>query len=126
MRTLDVRHETALPVRELSALALGSRPGEPSRLLAVGDEDFAVISAQLEDGKPELARRHDLRLPLGNSQVDISSASGSDFEGVACDGDGTVFLLQEKAARLVVLAADLSRLLQVIALAVPADHPELG
>jgi hypothetical protein len=121
---LEIRHTTALPMREISALALRTGPGGESELLAVGDEDFAVISAELEGAEPARTWRHDLRRPLRDTQVDVGSSSG--FEGVASDGKGTIFLLQEEKARLLVLAADLSRLLQVIALAVPAACPELG
>jgi hypothetical protein len=124
MRALAVHHEAALPTREISALAVRVGPGGRSQLLAVGDEDLAVITAELDDGRPADAERHDLSLPLRDSPVDVRS--GSDFEGVAADGEGTVFLLQEEESRLLVLAADLSRLLQVITLAVPADDPELG
>src|SRR3954462_13982838 len=105
MRALAVHHEAALPAREISALAVRGRPGGRSQLLAVGDEDLAVITAELDDGRPADAERHDLSLPLRDSPVDVRS--GSDFEGVAADGEGTVFLLQEEESRLLVLAADL-------------------
>ena len=45
---------------------------------------------------------------------------------MASDGDGTIVLLQEEQARLLVFAPDLSRLLHTLALAVPADDPVLN
>jgi len=125
VRRLGIRHQTALPMRELSALALRAGPSGQSQLLAVGDEDFAVVSAELEDtGEPAGTRRHDLLLSLRDTRVDVGSGSG--FEGLASDGTGTIVLLQEEQARLLVMAADLSRLLHVIRLAVPRDDPLLG
>ena len=45
---------------------------------------------------------------------------------MASDRDGTIVLLQEEQARLLVFAPDLSRLLHTLALAVPADDPVLN
>jgi len=42
MNELAAQHETALPMRELSALAL-RRNGDGTELLTVGDEDFSVV-----------------------------------------------------------------------------------
>ncbi len=124
MRTLEVHHAAALDVAELSALTIRSGPEGRPQLLAVGDEDFAVVSARLGDGD-ELggARREDLRPALRDSRIELGARSG--FEGVACDGAGTVVLLQEERARLLVLAPDLSRLLHVLDLAVPSGDPDL-
>ena len=68
--------------------------------------------------------RDDLRPALRDAGVDLRSGSG--FEGVASDGDGTIVLLQEEQARLLVVAPDLSRLLHTLVLAVPADDPVLN
>ena len=125
MRRLEIRHETALPVGELSALALRGGPEGETQLLAVGDEDFAVVSTKFTDGPvPTDVRRRDLHSALRDTQVGLEH--GSAFEGAASDGAGTIVLLQEDQARLLVLAPDLSRLLQVLVLAVAADQPEIG
>lgn len=125
VRRLEIRHETVLPLREISALAVRSGAEGQTQLLAVGDEDFAVVSAELDDGdKPTRARRHDLHSALRDTRIDTEPGSG--FEGAASDGGGTVVLLQEEQARLLVFAPDLSRLLRVLVLAVPADDPVLG
>jgi hypothetical protein len=121
----EVRHVATLGLQELSALTVCSRPGAPPRLLAVGDEDFAVVSAEVDDaGTPARTWREDLRPALRDTGIDLRSGSG--FEGVASDGDGTIVLLQEEQARLLVVAPDLSRLLHTLVLAVPADDPVLN
>jgi hypothetical protein len=122
---LEVHHVATLGLRELSALTFSSRPGCSPRLLAVGDEDFAVVSAEVDDaGTPARTRRDDLRPALRDAGIDLRSGSG--FEGVASDGDGTIVLLQEEQARLLVVAPDLSRLLHTLVLTVPADDPVLN
>jgi hypothetical protein len=74
MKTLSVRHSTALPMREISALAI--RAGEEApELLAVGDEDFAVIGADLDgDGRPAGTRRYDLCRVLPGEFLDTCSS----------------------------------------------------
>lgn len=122
----EVHHVATLGLRELSGLTVLGGPAGPPRLLAVGDEDFAVVSAEVDDGSGTLVRtwRDDLRPTLRDAGVDLRSGSG--FEGVASDGVGTVVLLQEEQARLLVVAPDLSRLLHTLVLAVPVDEPVLN
>ena len=122
----EVHHVATLGLRELSGLTVLGGAAGPPRLLAVGDEDFAVVSAEVDDGSGTLVRtwRDDLRPTLRDAGVDLRSGSG--FEGVASDGVGTVVLLQEEQARLLVVAPDLSRLLHTLVLAVPVDEPVLN
>lgn len=115
-----------LGLRELSALTVLGGPEGLPRLIGVGDEDFALVSAELDGESGALVRtwRDDLRPALRAAGVDLRSGSG--FEGVACDGVGTIVLLQEEEARLLVVAPDLSRLLHTLALTVPVDDPVLN
>lgn len=124
MDTLSVRHTTSLPMREISALT--TRAGEAgAELLAVGDEDFALVAAELDaEERPTRTWRHDLCRVLPREYLD--SESGSGFEAIAADGDGTIFVLQEEEARILVLASDGSALLQTITLVVPAAQPGFG
>src|SRR4051794_4165147 len=125
MHSVDICHRTSLPMREISALALHGDVNGRRRLLAVGDEEFTVVSAELEGGiEPGHTQRHNLCPALTERGIDVDSGSG--FEGVAADGEGTVLLLQEEDSRLLVMAPDLSRLVQVLVLDVPVDHPEIG
>jgi hypothetical protein len=123
MRKLEIHSEAALGVREISALAV--RRGPENRLLAVGDEDFTVASVGIDgDGSTARPRWDDLAPALRDARVDLRSGSG--FEGLAADADGTLVLLQEEQARLLVVAPDLARLLHVLVLAVPFDDPALN
>ena len=79
----EVHHVATLGLRELSGLTVLGGAAGPPRLLAVGDEDFAVVSAEVDDGSGTLVRtwRDDLRPTLRAAGVDLRSGSG--FEGVA-------------------------------------------
>jgi hypothetical protein len=119
---VKIVHETALPIREISALAIRRGDSGGLQLLAVGDEDFAVVTAECgEDGRPKRTRRDELFLPLVGSGIDLRGGSG--FEGVAADGEGHVFILQEEQSRLLVFSQDLRRLLHVLALEVQPASP---
>ena len=50
MQRLEIRHAATLGLPETSALTMCYRPGGSPRLLAVGDEDFAVVLAEVDDG----------------------------------------------------------------------------
>ena len=122
--SLRIRSVTSLPLREVSALATRRRSGGGSQLLAVGDEDFAVVQADVEgDDALGQTSRYDLFLPLVGTGIDLRGGSG--FEGIACHGD-EAFLLQEEESRILVFDAEFSTLLQVIGLSVPADTPGFG
>ena len=122
---MEVSHATSLPMREISALGVLSDDEGKPELLAVGDEDSAVVTARYDDdGAPTRTSRHDLFLTLVGTGIDLRGGSG--FEGVAADAARRVFVLQEERSRLLVLSADMSKLLHVIALEVPADTAGYG
>ena len=119
---MKIVHETALPIREISALGIRRDKSGEFQLLAVGDEDFAVITADCsEGGVPGATRREELFLPLVGTGIDLRAGSG--FEGVTADGRGRVFVLQEEKSRLLVFSEDFRRLLHVFTLDVAADSP---
>jgi hypothetical protein len=125
VQRLEIHHVATLGLPETSALTMCSRSGGSPRLLAVGDEDFAVVSAEVDDGGTLVRTwRDDLRPVLRHTAIGLRSGAG--FEGVASDKDGTIVLLQEEQARMLVFAPDLSRLLHTIVLAVPVDNPVLN
>src|SRR5687767_10761389 len=100
MNELAAQHETALPMRELSALAL-RRNGNGAELLAVGDEDFSVLISELDEhGVAGRTKREDLFPVLLLRGIDLGGGSG--FEGIAADGEGLVVILQEERSRLLV------------------------
>jgi hypothetical protein len=53
--------------------------------------DFAVMKAELEDDVLGETFRYDLFLALLGTGIDLRGGSG--FEGVACDGEGSVYVL---------------------------------
>lgn len=123
MRRLEVRDARALDLRELSALTIRRGPDGRSELLAVGDQDPVLVSAGFTDaGAPGPVERHDLRDALRGTGTDRTKAG---FEGVAVDGDGTVVLLQEEQARLLVLPPGRPHATTVLDLVVAPDDPVL-
>jgi hypothetical protein len=123
--TLRARRTTAFPLSEISAFAERRCDGA-TELLAVGDEDFALaVIPFAPDGPRGEAERHDLSSLLVGG-TGSGATSGSQFEGLACDGAGRVFLLQEETERVLVLSADLSELLGAIRLVVEADQRDFG
>jgi hypothetical protein len=77
MDALEVQHATALPIREISALTARTGPEGQLQLLAVGDEDFAVIKAEFdENGRPAETFRYDLFLSLVETPIDLRGRLG--------------------------------------------------
>lgn len=124
MAALQLGERTALPLTEISAFAL--RQGEAgAELIVVGDEDFGVLCVPLsDDGQLGESERCDLwrKLPMDV----VASSDGSQFEGVACDGEGRVLVLQEGPGRVLVLSRRLDTLLHTIRLIVDPDEPDFG
>ena len=111
-----------LPILEASALCVApGGEGEAPRLLSVDDEAYEVAPAEIEgdDLRPAAARSV-------QSVVPGASNRSSEFEGVATDGEGRVFVLQEGADRILVFDAALETLERTITLSVPVDQPGLG
>jgi hypothetical protein len=124
MTVLDVQRAWALPLTEVSALTI-RREGAGDHLMGVGDEDFAVVVAGLRDADVEVpSGARSLQDLLGDDILD--APDGSEFEGVAVDADGDVFILQEGPARVLVLTPDLSQFRLRINLAVDPERPDFG
>ncbi len=105
-----------VPLLEVSALGL--RDG---KLLSIGDRDFRIAL----DGR------------IGRDEVEVAASSvrdvsalfpanprGSQWEGIAADGAGNVFVLEENPGRIFVLDRDARRLLHTITLEVPESSEE--
>jgi hypothetical protein len=101
-----------LGIDEVSGLGSRRNPasGRPE-VLAVGDREFAVALIEVEPsgrlprhhGHRKVADRVEVR---GLHGVLEESAGQSDWEGVAGDADGRVYLLRETGSTLVVLSPD--------------------
>jgi hypothetical protein len=117
--------EWALPLSEVSALARRDLRSGLRELVAVSDEDFDAVSVEVDDdhnlGQPVT---HPLA-PLLPDEL-VSESEGSEFEGLACDGEGRLFVLQEGPARVLVFSPAWDRLEGVINLRVEPEERGLG
>lgn len=97
-----------IPLSEISGLAATS-----NALFAIGDRAFEVVRMPIEKaglGKPQV-------FDVKNLIKDRASAS--QWEGIAVDGSGRVFVLEENPGRIFVFSADLKSLEQTIELEIP-------
>jgi uncharacterized protein YjiK len=113
----------SLPLSEVSGIchAYGTQRQEP-RLLAIGDDSPIVIAVDIEpepNGRP---------VPKDLTRVlSASTAEMGNWEAVATDGDGRVFILQEDPGAVVILDADFQQLLHTVHLHVDPDRaPGVG
>jgi hypothetical protein len=120
---LGVRGHWRVPVEELSALALRLGATGSAELLAVGDRAFSIAAG---DAKPPGTSEAtgDLAEAVGEWSLEPDA---SQWEGLAADGAGRAFVLQEhpgdkgKPSHVFVFAPDLKELDRVIALVVEGD-----
>jgi hypothetical protein len=103
-----------LDLDELSALCLRRGLLGRQEVLAVGDEAHVVLSAELS-GRELGATRAD------NVRSLVDGGDGSEWEGIACDGSGRVFVLRESTATVFVFAPDLLSLDRRVHLDLRAD-----
>jgi uncharacterized protein YjiK len=96
-------------------------PDGHAELLAVGDEDFALVTATLTSDELVGARRHELGDALDDDVRD--GDSGSEWEAIAVDPQGRVLVVSESSATVVVLAAKLDAQVRTIELDV-ANGPD--
>lgn len=109
----------AIPLAEVSGLGLRSYLGQ-RQLIAIGDAELTLATAVLPSSvKPsELSfTRHDLAALFAFSPP-------SQWEAVAADSSGRVFLLEENPGAVFVVSADLSELLHTFELRVEDDGPQ--
>jgi hypothetical protein len=111
-----------LPIREVSGLCV--RQNGSAELLAIGDARWEVAVAELTSTGVH---------PLPTTQVGrainrgrLSTRGSSEFEGIATDGSGRVFLLQERSGRVLVLDHAMTVLEHSITLDVSPEDPEIG
>jgi uncharacterized protein YjiK len=113
---LGVRAVLDAPLSEISGL--GQRPRSPAggpQILAVGDEDYTVVSATV--GSPTHLsdfHRHGLKDVLAGS----GAAGSSEWEAADGDRTGRVFILQESPGVVFIFSPELDRLLHVVELSV--------
>src|SRR5688572_8629915 len=110
---LCIQEAFDVPLAEISGLALQRTPGQPERLLAIGDESFEVVAATLDGGSVgEAFERHDLFEHVRY----LAKKGGSQWEAIACDAAGRVLVLQENPGHVFVFDPTLTKLLLSIEL----------
>ncbi len=114
MLECELKRRFRLDLDEVSALCARPRPEGGIELLAVGDEDFAVVTATLVSDEVEGASRSEVGDVLDDHVRD--GDSGSEWEAVAADGEGRVFVVSESSAEVVVLSPDLKSQVHTIEL----------
>jgi hypothetical protein len=119
---LQTQSRWQFPLLEASALCL--RPGDAratAQLLAVDDEAYEVAVTEIADGLKPAAEPKNVQ-----GTVPDAAARSSEFEGIACDRSGRVFVLQEGASRILVFDEALSAVNHTITLSVSRDQPDFG
>ena len=112
---LDVVRRDHLPLREVSGLGQ-RRVGDGTSQLAIGDASPTLVTFDVTDGgEVDAIRAHDLSGLFG--------AGSPQWEAVAGDAEGKVFVLAETTSRISVLDARLSRIVHTIDVVMPPDHP---
>ena len=120
MRRLDVADSWRLDADELSGLGLRRHgPAAEPELLAVGDSGFHVLTCGLTEQGPQGRSRK-----LDDAVDGVTTGRSSQWEGVTADGSGRVFILQEHPGHVFVLAPELGRLDDGLALEVSGHRAE--
>jgi hypothetical protein len=107
---LTITSRARMPIAEVSGLGHRRMPsGEPS-FLAIGDATPTIVTFDLDDGgRPRDVVSHDVRPLVG--------AAASQWEAVAGDGEGQVFVLTEgPSPRITAFDAKLTRVLHTFEL----------
>jgi len=106
---LTIAKSFTLPLAEVSSITLRVVAGA-TQLCAIGDDSSVIVTGVVaEDGTVGNFERIEIENLL-------DSDSSSQWEAIAADGTGNVFVLQETPARVLVLDAALSRLVGTIEL----------
>jgi uncharacterized protein YjiK len=108
----------SLPLSEISGIchAYGAQR-QGLRLLAIGDDSPIMIAVDIERGPNGRPVPYDLTTVLSASTAQIGN-----WEAIATDGDGRVFILQEDPGAVIILDADLQQLLHTVHLHMEPDR----
>jgi hypothetical protein len=111
---VSVENSASLGLNEVSGLGVRTVSGKP-QYLAIGDSSTTLLTFNIgADGKPTSIKKNDL--------APIFGGGDSQWEAVAGDSTGKVFIENESEATISVLDADL-KLKHVISLTIPKDNP---
>jgi hypothetical protein len=110
MRDTAVRQRCEFPLHEISALCVRGSASTPE-ILAIGDKTFDVAVAELgPSGVGAASSRSLVELIPPEERPE---GDGSQWEGLAADREGRVFVLEE-SGKVFVFSPDLETLLQTI------------
>jgi hypothetical protein len=110
---VDVVATAALPIAEVSGLGR-RRLGSKTQYIAVGDAEPVLVTFDVRDGFPSNVRRQDLSAVVGRAPTQ--------WEAVAGDATGSVFVLAESSDQIMVIDPKLEKVTHTIELSVPKDH----
>jgi uncharacterized protein YjiK len=118
-RQLSIDAVGDVPLREVSGLGQRRhRAGDVGQVLAVGDEEFALMLADLDAVVGGGFHAVDLRKVIGSA----AASEGSEWEAADGDATGRVFVLQESPSRVFVLNVELDEVERVIDLRLDAKE----
>ncbi|MFN2628570.1 MAG: hypothetical protein ABR569_08040, partial [Gaiellaceae bacterium] len=114
----EIERAFRLPIDEVSALSVRRE----TELLAVGDEEFVIVHAAI--GDDGLRNEFHSRRVGDILDDDVRDGeSGSEWEAIAADGEGRVFIVRESSLTVVVLSRGLDSHVHTIELDVK-DGPD--
>jgi len=118
--SIDIDHGNgAIALPEVSGLALRTFEGR-LQMLAIGDSELAVAIADV----PSSVKPSELSFSLHDLGALFSTAPPSQWEAVAADPAGRLFLLEENPGAVYVVSPDLDSLLHTFDLRVESDGPD--
>lgn len=110
---VNVESSAVLPLKEISGLGVRTVSGKPS-YLAISDSATTLVTFGIDkDGNPSNVEKRDLKGIFGGGD--------SQWEAVAGDSAGRVFIMSEAEGTISVLSKDF-KLDHVITLTMPDDH----
>ncbi|MCA1705487.1 MAG: hypothetical protein LC808_20410 [Actinobacteria bacterium] len=114
----ELKRRFRLPINEVSALCVRRE----TELLAVGDEEFVIVNAAI--GGDGLNNEFNSRQIGDIRDEEVRGGKfGSEWEAIAADGKGRVFIVKESSLTVVVLSRGLGRHVHSIELDVK-DGPD--
>lgn len=119
IQACKLKQRFRLHLAEISALCLRGK----AELIAVGDEDFMIATAALRDDGLRYEHSKWVRHILPEEVR--SGESGSEWEAIAADGKGRVFIVKESSLTVIVLSRSFRKYVHTIDLDVE-DGPDEG
>lgn len=112
---LKLQASALLPIDEVSGLGQRTTGGK-TQYMAIGDSSWTILTFDIgQSGTPENLQQHDTSSLFGSGD--------SQWEAIAGDASGKVFVESEDQATISVLNSAMSKVEHTISLTIPKDHP---